>query len=154
MMHFINRAVDGELMAELRDVGLLDPSLIERIHALMGQPESGTLNDFLLAGAEVIAENAWLFWLIRRHDCQRFGQVRWRPEAEPWAQDGPPPAGNLPYRGCSDGGGLLAILRPDLLAATPPVAGWPQPLHRAAATLREMRALHLAWQEIAARRRA
>jgi hypothetical protein len=149
MMHFHQRLIDGELMAELRDVGLLDPSLIEQIDRAMGRPEAGTLNEFLLAGADVISENAWLFWLIRQHGCQRFGRVSWRPEAEAWAQAGPPPDGNLPYRACSDGGRLLAVLRPDLLSAT--VERWPSPLHRAAATLGEMRALHRAWEQVAPR---
>ena len=86
MMHFIEPAADGELMAELRDAGLLAPDAIERIDALMGRPESGTLNDFLLAGAELIPEMPWLTWLIRRHGCHRFGQVVWHGEAAPWAQ--------------------------------------------------------------------
>jgi hypothetical protein len=145
MMHFIDRTVDGELMAELRDVGLLDPALIERIDMALDRPETGTLTEFLLGGADFVAENAWLFWLIRRHGCQRFGPVGWRPEAEPWAREGPPADGNLPYRTCPDAGCLVAVLRPDLLAAT--ARRWPGPLHRAAATLREMRALHSAWKD-------
>ncbi len=152
MMHFVNRAVDGELMAELRDAGLLDPALIERIDAAMGRPETGTLNAFLLGGADFIAENAWLFWLIREHGCHRFGRVGWRPEAGGWSRAGPPPDGNLPYRSCADAGCLVAVLRPDLWVETS--RRWPGPLHRAAATLKELRTLQAAWQDAAAGRRA
>jgi len=147
MMHFIEPAADGELMAELRDAGLLAPDAIERIDALMGRPETGTLNDFLLAGAEIVPEKPWLSWLIRRHGCHRFGRVAWQGTAAAWAQGGLPEEGNLPYRACPDGSLLLAVLRPDLLAGTG--RRWSEPLQHAAATLPELRALHAAWKEAA-----
>jgi hypothetical protein len=146
MMHFLEPAVDGELMAELRDVGLLAPDTMERIDALMGHPETGTLNAFLLAGADVIPEKPWLTWLIRHHGCDRFGRVTWHGGSAAWAQGELPDEGNLPFRECEDRSLLLAVLRPDLLAAT--ARRWPWPLHRAAATLAEIRALHAAWREI------
>jgi hypothetical protein len=152
MMHFAEPAADGELMAELRDAGLVAPDAIERIDALMGRPETGTLNEFLLAGAAVIPERPWLTWLIRRHGCHRFGRVAWPGEAGAWARAELPADGNLPYRECEDHSLLLAVLRPDLLAATG--RRWPGRLHRAAATLAEIRALHAAWKEAAAPCRA
>ncbi len=148
MMHFVQPAADGELMAELRDAGLLAPDVIERIDALMGRPETGTLNDFLLAGAEIIPEKPWLTWLIRRYGCHRLGRVAWQGESAPWAQGDLPEEGNLPYRECDDRSLLVAVLRPDLLEAT--MKRWPVPLHRGAATLGEMRALQAAWKEKAA----
>ncbi len=143
MMHFLEHAVDGELMAELRDVGLLAPDSLERIDALMGHPETGTLNAFLLAGAGVIPERPWLMWLIRHHGCHRFGRVAWHGAFAAWAQGDLPGEGNLPYRECDDHSLLVAVLRPDLLSAT--TRRWPAPFHLAAATLSEMRDLHAAW---------
>ncbi len=75
MIHFIDSARDGELIAELRDEGVLARDVIALIDESMGRPESGTLNDFLLAGADFIPEKAWLSWLIRRYGCHRFGHV-------------------------------------------------------------------------------
>jgi hypothetical protein len=147
MMHFVDRAADGELMAELRDVGLLAPDTIERIDALMGHPGAGTLNDFLLAGAEIVPEKPWITWLIRRHGCHRFGRVGWPEGAAGWAQADPAAEGNLPYRECADHSLLLAVLRPDLMAAT--ARRWAPRLQRAAATLSEIRALHAAWRKSA-----
>jgi hypothetical protein len=143
MMHFTEPAADGELMAELRDAGILAPDAIDRIDALLGRPEIGTLNEFLLAGAEIIPEKPWLTWLIRRHGCHRFGRVTWQAEAAAWAQRDRPAEGNLPYRECEDHSLLVAVLRPDLLALTS--SQWSVPLHRAAATLAELRELHAAW---------
>lgn len=145
MMHFTEPAADGELMAELRDSGILAPDAIDRIDALMGRPEIGTLNEFLLAGAEIIPEKPWLTWLIRRHGCHRFGPVAWCGESAGWAQRDRPAEGNLPYRECEDHSLLLAVLRPDRLAITS--AQWSRPLHRAAATLAELRALQAAWNQ-------
>jgi hypothetical protein len=152
MIHFIDSARDGELLAELKDESVLAPDVIARIDESMGRPESGTLNDFLLAGADLIPEKAWLSWLIRRHGCHRFGHVAWLDEAAAWAGGGVPPEGNLPVRRCVDGGILLAVLRPDRLPATvrwliPTVPGQAASrLHLAAATLREMRKLRSAWE--------
>jgi hypothetical protein len=145
MMHFENHVVDGELMAELRDVGLLAPDTMERINALMGHPETGTLSAFLLAGADLIPEKPWLTWLIRHHGCHRFGRVLWPGGSPIWAQGDLPEEGNLPYRECEDHRLLVAVLRPDFLAAT--ARRWPETIHRAAATLAEIRALQVAWRE-------
>jgi len=146
MMHFIDSIVDGELLAELKDDSVLAPDIIARIDAAMGRPESGTLNDFLLAGADVIPERTWLSWLIRRHGCHRFGLVAWHDEAAGWARGGVPPEPNLPYRRCADGAILVAVLRPDRLRVT--AGRWQAPrLHWAAATLREMRNLRSAWEQ-------
>ncbi len=149
MIHFVDRAADGELMAELRDTGVLAPDAIDRIFSSMGRPEKCSLSEFLLAGSDVVPEKAWLEWLIRRHGCHRFGRVGWHPEAAAWAWSGPPPEGNYPYRECADKRLLVAVLRPDLLEAT--VQRWHAPLHRAAATLAELRALNAAWLAAAER---
>jgi hypothetical protein len=144
MLHFRDAAADGEWMAELKDAGLLAPDQIDRIDALMGRPETGTLNEFLLAGAELVAEKAWLSWLIRRHGCHRYGQAVVRDPVSAWPAHDPVPAdGNLPFRQCEDRTLLVAVLRPDFLPATGarlPAQSW----HPAAATLREVRDLHCA----------
>jgi hypothetical protein len=141
MLHFPD-AVDREWLAEIKDAGLLAPDAIERIHGLMGRPESAPLNDFLIAGAGVVAEGPWLSWLIRRHGCHRHGKPT-GPLALPLApSEGIPPDGNLAYRRGADSSILVAVLRPDLLPATAQrlAGGW----HRSAVTLREMGALRLA----------
>jgi hypothetical protein len=146
MIHFRDAVVDGEWMAELKDAGLLAPDGIDRIFKLMGRPEIGTLNEFLLAGADHVPENAWLSWLIRHHGCHRYGKAVWRGEAISWEQNGLPPEGNLPYRQCADNNALIvAVLRPDLLHATGERLK-PRAWYRAAATLREMRDLHDVWR--------
>jgi hypothetical protein len=118
MMHFINSEEDGVLLGDLKDAGVLDPGTIERIHEAMGRPESGSLTEFFLAGAEFIPEKPWLYWLIRRHSCHRFGRVTWLAEDEAWAGDPVPKDANLPYRQTPEGALLIAVLRPDFLAAT------------------------------------
>jgi hypothetical protein len=145
MLHFLDAAVDGEWMAELKDAGLLAPDQIDRIDELMGRPESGSLNAFLLAGADLVPEKPWLTWLIRRHGCHRYGKAAWRGESLAWQPHGIPPDGNLPYRQGEDGALLVAVLRPDLLPATGERLQ-PRSWLRAAATLREMRDLHRAWE--------
>ena len=143
MLHFLDPAADGEWMAELKDAGLLAPDKIDRIDALMGRPESGTLNAFLLAGADLVPEQPWLSWLIRRHGCHRYGKAVCRAKTLPGRQIEIPPDGNLPYRQCEDRALLVAVLRPDLLPATGErLQAWSW--HRAAATLREVRDLHAA----------
>ncbi len=145
MMHFANPAVDGPLLAELREVGVLTPEVMDRIDERMGRPETGTLNEFLLAGADFIAEGVWLTWLIRRHRCHRFGRVRWNQEIATWANEASLTEGNLPYRRCTDGAMLVAVLRPDAMKLTS--QRWPATrLHAAAATLRELHDLHQQWQ--------
>jgi len=148
-MHFINPAPDGELMAELRDAGVLAPDMIDRIEAAMGRPECGTLNDFLLAGADIIPAQPWLSWLIRRHGCHRFGRVAWHDEAGAWVRDGPSADGNLPFRRGAPDCALVAVLRPDCREATSRWVKVPR-LHWAAGTLGEIRQLHLAWRAFAA----
>jgi hypothetical protein len=144
MLHFLDAAVDGAWLAELKDAGLLAPDRIDRIDGLMGRPESGTLNAFLLAGADVVPEKPWISWLIRRHGCHRYGHATWRGDDIRGLPPGIPPDGNLPYRQCEDRALLVAVLRPDLLPATGQrLQG--RPWHRAAATLREVRDLHAAW---------
>ena len=147
MMHFIDAATDGRLMAELRDEGVLAPDVISRIDEAMGRPESGTLSDFLLAGAAHIPGKPWLTWLIRRHGCHRFGRVAWAGDAQEWACGNPPPGPNPPYRSCPDGSLLVAILRPDLVDATDARFA-PRRLHRAAATPVEVAALRSAWRRL------
>jgi hypothetical protein len=144
VMHFNQVEADGGLLGELKDAGVLDPGTMERIHESMGRPESGTLSDFLLAGAELIPEKPWLYWLIRRHGCHRFGRVIRHAEEEPWrgaAGCGHP---NLPYRRTSEGCWLVAVLRPDQLADA---ARWlaPARLLWAAGTLPELRSLRDSW---------
>lgn len=143
MMRFSHPEIDGALAAELRDAGLLAPDIDERIERALGRPEVGTLDDYLLAGADCVPEGPWLAWLIRRHGCHRFGRVGWSEQAGALAADGPPPGGNLPYRRCPGGALLVAVLRPDRRQET--VRAHPAgPLLWAAATLRELRALHQA----------
>jgi hypothetical protein len=144
MMHFRDPRADAGMLAELKEEGILTPDVIARTDAAMGHPESGTLNDFLLAAAVLIPEETWLAWLIRRHGCHRFGRVAWRDEAAPWAIPGAPPDGNLPWRRCADGAILVAVLRPDLLAAARSRLA-PCRVHSAAATLNEMKLLFAAW---------
>jgi len=141
MMHFYEAARDGAFLAELREFGLLTPDVMERIDAALNRPETGTLNEFLLAGAEFVSEPDWLTWLIRQHGCHRFGRAGWRgPVAA-----GPGAEGNQPFRRVWDGSVLVAVLRPDRWAETEGrMAGFR--LHRAAATLRELRALHVSWR--------
>jgi hypothetical protein len=145
MLHFLDAAVDGEWMAELKDAGLLAPDQIDRIDERMGRPESGSLNAFLLAGADLVPEKPWLTWLIRRHGCHRYGAAVWRGEPLAWQPTGIASDGNLPYRQCEDQRLLVAVLRPDLLPATG-ARLQPRSWLRAAATLREMRDLHRAWE--------
>jgi hypothetical protein len=144
-MHFMDPTPDTELLAALKDEGVLAPDIVARIDESMGRPESGTLDAFLLAGAEHIPEKAWLSWLIRRHGCHRFGRVGWREEAAGWAGQGVPPDGNLPFRRCADGSVLVAVLRPDRLPATVARLGVTR-VHPAAATLREIRDLAAEWR--------
>ena len=145
MMHFTNPAADGPCLAELREVGVLAPDVIEKIDARMGRPETGTLNEFLLAGTELVPESAWLTWLIRRHGCHRFGRVQWNAETTAWLKEASSTEGNLPYRRCVDGALLVAVLRPDVMSTT--ARRWPNVrLHGAAATLRELRDIHANWQ--------
>ncbi len=146
MMHFTNPAADGPCLAELREVGLLTPDIIEKIDSGMGRPETGVLNEFLLAGADFVSESAWLTWLIRRHGCHRFGRVQWNTETATWIKGADSTDGNLPYRRCADGALLVAVLRPDAMPATS--QRWPHVhLHSAAATLRELRELRQLWPQ-------
>ncbi|HEX3728418.1 MAG TPA: hypothetical protein VHV47_01345 [Opitutaceae bacterium] len=141
----LRQPADAALLADLKDAGLLTPDILEGMEAAAGRPEEATLNEYLLAGAERVSEEAWLAWLIRRHGCHRYGRVSWRAEAQAWARSGLPPEGNLPCRACADGRhALLAVMRPDRIAASErryPGLIW----LRAAATLPEMRDLHSAW---------
>lgn len=149
MMHFLDVEADGALAAELKDAGLLAPDVVERIEAALHRPETGTMNEFLLAGADWIPERAWLSWLIRRHGCHRFGSVGGSPATgEP--RGAVPADGNLPCRRCGDGSIVVAVLRPDRMAET--ARRWPRTaVLRAAASLREIRALHEAWARGACR---
>ena len=143
-MHFTDPSLDAPMLTELKEMGLLTPATIERIDQALDRPETGTLNEFLLGGAEIIPERDWLSWLIRRHGCHRFGRVAWREEAAAWAQIDPPADGNLPYRRGLKGDPLIALLRPDRWEATAARFGGARP-HRAAATLGEIRELARAW---------
>ena len=141
MMHFEQPARDNLLLAELRELGLVTPDVIERIDSALDRPESGTLNGFLLAGADLISEPAWLSWLIRHHGCHRFSRVAWTPSAP----EGPGAEGNLPYSRRKDGDLLVAVLRPDRWEETSQRLA-PARLQRAAATLAEIRDGHRAWR--------
>ncbi len=149
MMHFIDAVPDGLLLAELKDSGVLTPDAIDRIHGEMGRPETGTLSEFLLSGAGCIPEKPWLYWLIRRHGCHRFGRVALRGDAAGIRAEDGAGDGNLPFRVCADGGLLVAVLRPDLRAATARRLA-PLRLDWAAATLAELKALGEAWRRVRA----
>ncbi len=145
MMRFQNAARDGEFMAALRDAGILTPDLIEKIDAAMGRPDSGALTDFLLAGAEVIPELAWLTWLIRQHGCHRVGPVALQPDTLDAVTNREALGENLPYRFTADDSFLIAVVRPDRWASdTANLA--PRRCIKVAATLREARALRTAWR--------
>ena len=141
MIPLADPGADGPLLAELKEAGILSPDVVPRIDAVLGPRECASLNQYLLAGAEFIAEAGWLAWLIRRHGCHRFGRVVWHPDAAPWVQGELPAHGNLPYRSAGDGGALVAVLRPDRMDS-----GNPATAHWAAATLGEVAALHSAWR--------
>ena len=143
-MHFLDPKTDGEFMAELRDASLLPPDVLERIDAQMGRPETGTLDELLLAGADAISEPDWIAWLIRRHGCHRFGPVVWAAAAGTRVPGELAALSNLPYGVSADGGLLMATLRPDRRADGAERFGAPRLLW-AAATLRESRALRVAW---------
>jgi hypothetical protein len=149
MMHFVDAAADGPWLAELREAGLLAPHLLERIDAALGRPETGTLDELLLAGADWIPERAWLAWMIRRHGCHRFGSPAWTGDLADLARGGLPAAGNLPYLRCPDGTLLTALFRPDRREAT--LRGFqPRRLAWAAATPAEVRELRAAWSRAGA----
>lgn len=142
-MQFIPR--DNECLAELRDMGVLTPSTLEQINARLGRPERCDLIEFLLGGADLISEGLWLTWLIRRHECHRFGRVKWKETMIALEKGGPLGDGNLPYQRCADGSLLVAVMRPDLLSSA--ISFWKTPaLHLAATTLPEMHELRRAWR--------
>ncbi|MDP3072661.1 MAG: hypothetical protein Q8N18_20370 [Opitutaceae bacterium] len=145
MMRFQNSARDGEFMAGLRDAGILTPDLIDRIDAAMGRPDSGALTDFLLAGAEIIPELAWLTWLIRRHGCHRVGPVALQPDTLAAIANRDALGDNLPYRFTADDSLLIAVVRPDRWAEEAQLLT-PRRCIKVAATLREARALRTAWR--------
>ena len=147
MMHLPPR--DGECLAELRDMSVLTPDILDQIDARLGRRERGTLNEILLGGADLIPEGPWLTWLIRRHHCHRFGRVKWKEAMAALGKGGPIGDGNLPYQRCVDGSLLLAVMRPDLLPSA--MDFWKAATtHLAAASLVEMRELYAAWQGRAA----
>lgn len=128
------------LLADLKEAGVLTPAVMDAIHSALGRAERYSLDEFLLAGADAIDERHWLSWLIRHHECYRFGPVRLDEAA---AGNWPPPAtrdmplpSNLPYCRIESGMYLIAVLRPD------------QETHgfRAAATLAELKELRTAWR--------
>jgi len=144
-------AIDRELLAELKEASLVTPIVLEAIHGRLDDEEHTDLNEFLLAGADLIDEREWLIWMIRRHGCYRFGPVRLAVDAggERWVQAGLADAerireaANLPYAvlpvpKAGQPACMVAVLRPDL-----PVSGL-----RAAATLRELRQLRADWARV------
>jgi hypothetical protein len=143
-MHFLDPKTDGEFMAELRDASLLPPDILERIDAAMGRPETGTLDELLLAGADAISEPDWIAWLIRRHGCHRFGPVIRAAAVGARVHGEVAGLSNLPYEVSADGGLLMATLRPDRRAEAAERFRAPRLLW-AAATLRESRSLRSAW---------
>ncbi len=145
MIPLTDPSADGPLLAELMEVGLLAPDVIQRIDLAAGPRETMALNDYLLAGADFVPEPAWLAWLIRRHGCHRFGPVGWHAEAAGWAQGELPAHGNLAYRQAAGGAPVVAVLRPDRLKT----GGAANPVW-AAATLRELRTVRTAWLAAAA----
>jgi hypothetical protein len=119
---------------------------MESIDRDLDRPETGTLNEFLLAGADFISEPDWLSWLIRQHECHRFGRVTGPAETLAFAPGGPGSEGNPPFRRDAAGHPWVAVLRPDRWAETVTRLGGPPP-RRAAATLTELRDLHDAWRQ-------
>jgi hypothetical protein len=145
MMHFHEPARDGTLLTELKEFGILTPQVMEKIDRELERPETGTLNEFLLAGADFISEPDWLTWLIRQHECHRFGRALSQDETLAFAPGGPGPEGNPPFRRDAEGHPLVAVLRPDRWEETVARLGGTAPL-RAAATLAEVRELQEAWR--------
>jgi hypothetical protein len=140
MIYFTPASADGQLLSELKDASVLTPDVIDRVYSAMGRPESGTLDEFLQAGADFIPHNGWLTWLIRRHGCHRFGKVAWHETAVAWPEDECFCDGNIPYRTCANDRVLVAVSRPDRLDATRRRLRPLRPLW-AAATLGEIREL-------------
>jgi hypothetical protein len=145
---------DRELLAELKEAGLVTPITLEAICARLASWEDPGLSEFLLAGAELIDEANWLTWMIRRHGCYRFGPVKLAADfgSERWqavASGELPPVShhpNLPYAllpvpASGRPACLVAVLRPDY-----PVSGLP-----AAATLTEIRELRRRWSATSGR---
>jgi hypothetical protein len=146
MSHFSD-AADRELFAELREVGLLSPDVVQAIQAARAPREGETLTEFLLAGAGAISAPDWLSWLIRRHGCHRFGPVRLALdgfEALPVERICAEP--NPPYRRAPGGRLLCAVVRPDKRQSTAETLK-PFRLEWAAATLGEVVGLKKAWAD-------
>ena len=143
---------DRELLAELKEAGLVTPITLEAICGRLAAREDPGLSEFLLAGAELIDEADWLTWMIRRHGCYRFGPVqlaadfgseRWQAavgggELFPLSQHPNLPYALLPVPAAGRAACLVAVLRPDH-----PIAGLP-----AAATLAELRELRGRWSAL------
>jgi len=145
---------DRELLAELKEAGLVTPITLESICARLVPGEEPGLSEFLLAGADLVPEADWLTWMIRRHGCFRFGPVhlaadfgseRWQAlayrELPPLEQHPNLPYAMLPVPAAGRPACLVAVLRPDY-----PVPGLP-----AAATLPEIRDLRRRWSATSGR---
>ncbi len=151
-MIVFEEARDRELLAELKEAGLVTPITLEAICGRLGTREDPGLSEFLLAGFDLIGEADWLTWMIRRHGCYRFGPVqlaadfgseRWQAavgggELPPLPQHPNLPYALLPVPASGRPACLVAVLRPDH-----PVAGLP-----AAATLKELRELRQRWNAL------
>jgi hypothetical protein len=144
MMSFLQPSVDSPLYTELKECGLLPPDVVDRIETKLNRPESGTLDHYLLAGADAISEPDWLRWLVRHHGCHRFGPVAWRDDAAMWARPDIASEPNRPFRRSLDGNPVIAVMRPDRWARTAAGYAGYRP-ERAAATLAEIRELKAAW---------
>jgi len=151
MIQLMPDSGDDILVSELREAGVLTPDVVEHIDASLGRPEDCPLDEFLLSGAELIRENDWISWLIRRHGCHRFGRVSWPDDGAAWMNGGLPADGNIAYRRCANGDVLVAVLRPDKVPDTSERLKGVRPLW-AAATLREIRDLRAAWNGLPAAR--
>jgi len=145
---------DRELLAELKEVGLVTPITLEAICEQLGSRDEVGLSEFLLAGADLIDVPEWLTWMIRHHGCYRFGPVRLAASLGPegWQDEGPGefhrilhspnlPYARLPVPAVGRAASLIGVLRPDY-----PIAGLP-----AAATLPELRELRNRWSAQAGR---
>ncbi len=66
-MFFLNTAKDQPLYQEILRESVINAALWESLEL----PGEGYLMDVLISNQERISQNAWIDWLIRKHNCTR-----------------------------------------------------------------------------------